>query len=193
VRRERFHQRGVRRWHAVRQRDRRRSPVLVGRMLPSARDRGRPACSGASIRPRQRERSHPSLRGTRPRFAGNSTDGSVACSWTAGKAGCCSSMIVMRCRKSTVTRRPRRPLVRLRAKALLGGDSVLRAIDPQSVAEYLCFDCVLEERSYFTRLHLLAPARCGSSRETASEDPILRSHRARVADPSGGGAIHRGV
>jgi asparagine synthase (glutamine-hydrolysing) len=41
------------------------------------------------------------------------------------------------------------------AKALLKIIPELRAIDLQSVAEYICFDCVLNNRTYFPNIYLL--------------------------------------
>ena len=41
------------------------------------------------------------------------------------------------------------------AKALLKAIPALRAIEMQSVAEYICFDCVLNNQSYFPHVHLL--------------------------------------
>ncbi|MEN6577168.1 MAG: hypothetical protein ABFD90_12560 [Phycisphaerales bacterium] len=43
------------------------------------------------------------------------------------------------------------------AKALLKAIPSLRAIDARSVADYLCFDCVLDERTFFPEVHVLAP------------------------------------
>ncbi len=41
------------------------------------------------------------------------------------------------------------------AKALFRAIPELREVDPQSIGEYLCFDCVLNDRSYFSKVHLL--------------------------------------
>ncbi|MDZ7331657.1 MAG: hypothetical protein ONB31_06735 [candidate division KSB1 bacterium] len=41
------------------------------------------------------------------------------------------------------------------AKALLSAFPALRSIDPKSVAEYLSYDCVLNDRTYFSQIKLL--------------------------------------
>jgi asparagine synthase (glutamine-hydrolysing) len=41
------------------------------------------------------------------------------------------------------------------AKALLKALPILRIIDKQSIAEYLCFDCVLNNRTYFSNVELI--------------------------------------
>lgn len=41
------------------------------------------------------------------------------------------------------------------AKALLAAYPSLRVIDPQAVAEYLSYDCVLDDRTYFSQIKLL--------------------------------------
>ncbi len=43
------------------------------------------------------------------------------------------------------------------AKALLAAIPSLRAIDERGVADYLAFDCVLDERTFFPHIHVLAP------------------------------------
>lgn len=41
------------------------------------------------------------------------------------------------------------------AKALLAAFPALRSIDPQAIAEYLSYDCVLNDRTYFSQIKLL--------------------------------------
>jgi asparagine synthase (glutamine-hydrolysing) len=43
------------------------------------------------------------------------------------------------------------------AKALLAALPHLRTMDVQSVADYVCFDCVLEDRSFFSGIKVLPP------------------------------------
>ena len=44
------------------------------------------------------------------------------------------------------------------AKSLLIAFPELREIDPQGIGEYLTYDCVLENRTYFSKIFLLPPA-----------------------------------